>query len=95
MPFLMYRNNDLGLQSSSYPCILGSALNEYRINTSVIIYYINKSKAMAILILHNLGYILKCCFPYVTNNHAWPAFPIFLNDQRTSKDKTWQHLNKI
>ena len=50
---------------------------------------------MTILISHSLGYILKCCFPYVTNNHAWPAFPIFLTDQRTSKDKTWQHLNKI
>ena len=74
MPFLMYRDNDSGLRPSSYPYILGMALNEYRINTSVIIYYINNPKPMTILILHNLGYILKCCFPYVTNNHVWPAF---------------------
>ena len=38
MPFLMYRNNDSGLRPSSYPYILGRALNEYRINTSVTIY---------------------------------------------------------
>ena len=38
MPFLMYRDNDSGLRPSSYPYILGRALNEYRINTSVTIY---------------------------------------------------------
>ena len=38
MPFLMYRDNDSGLWPSSYPYILGRALNEYRINTSVTIY---------------------------------------------------------
>ena len=38
MPFLMYRDNDSGLRPSSYPYILGRALNQYKINTSVIIY---------------------------------------------------------
>ena len=73
MPFLIYRDNDSGLRPSSYPYILGRALNEYRINTSVIIYYINNPKPMTILILHDLGYFSKCCFPYETNNHVWPA----------------------
>ena len=41
MPFLMYRDNDSGLRPSSYPYILGRALNEYRINTLVIIYIIH------------------------------------------------------
>ena len=34
----MYRDNDLGLQPKSYPYILGRALNQYKINTSVTIY---------------------------------------------------------
>ena len=38
MPFLMYRDNDSGLRPSSYPYILGRALNQYKINTAVIIY---------------------------------------------------------
>ena len=46
MPFLMYRDNDSGLRPSSYPYILGRALNEYRINTSVIIYYITLPRAV-------------------------------------------------
>ena len=36
----MYRDNDSGLRPSSYPYILGRALNEYRISTSVTIYYV-------------------------------------------------------
>ena len=40
MPFLMYRDNDPGLRPSSYPYILGKALNEYKINTSAIIYIV-------------------------------------------------------
>ena len=42
MPFLMYRDNDSGLVLSSYPYILGRALNENKINTSVIIYTLLK-----------------------------------------------------
>ena len=38
MSFLKYRDNDSGLWPSSYPYILGRALNQYRINTSVTIY---------------------------------------------------------
>ena len=34
----MYRDNDSGLRPSSYPYILGRALNQYKINTSVTIY---------------------------------------------------------
>ena len=34
----MYRDNDSGLRPSSYPYILGRALNEYRIKTSVTIF---------------------------------------------------------
>ena len=37
----MYRDNDSGLRPSSYPYILGRALNQYKINTSVIIYILN------------------------------------------------------
>ena len=35
MPFLMYRDNDLGLWPSSYPYILGRALNHYKIKPAV------------------------------------------------------------
>ena len=41
MPFLKYRDNVSGLRPSSYPYILGRALNQNNINTSVIIYIIN------------------------------------------------------
>ena len=41
MPFLMFRDNDSGLRPSAYPYILERALNEYIINTSVTIYYLN------------------------------------------------------
>ena len=41
MPFLKYRDNDSCLRPSSYPYILGRALNQYRINTSVTIYILN------------------------------------------------------
>ena len=34
----MYRDNDSGLRPSSYPYLLGRALNQYKINTSVTIY---------------------------------------------------------
>ena len=43
MPFLMYRDNDSGLRPSSYPYILGRALNQYKINTAVIIYILDTS----------------------------------------------------
>ena len=39
----MYRDNDSGLRPSSYPYILGRALNEYRIKTSVTIYIVEIS----------------------------------------------------
>ena len=42
MPFLKYRDNDSGLRPSSYPYILGRALNQYRINTSVTIHILNR-----------------------------------------------------
>ena len=35
MPFLGYRDNDLGLRPSSYPYILGRALNHYKIKPAV------------------------------------------------------------
>ena len=35
MPFLMYRDNDSGLQPSSYPYILRRALNLYKIKPTV------------------------------------------------------------
>ena len=39
----MYRDNDSGLWPSSYPYVIGRALNEYRINSSVTIYYLDHS----------------------------------------------------
>ena len=35
MPFLKYRDNDLGLRPSSYPYILERALNHYKIKPAV------------------------------------------------------------
>ena len=35
MPFLKYRDNDSGLRPSSYPYILGRALNHYKIKPAV------------------------------------------------------------
>ena len=42
MPLLMYRDNDSGIRPSFFPYILGRALNQYRINTSVTIYIFNQ-----------------------------------------------------
>ena len=44
MPLLIYRDNDSGLRPLSCLCILGRALNEYKIDISVVIYYIEQQK---------------------------------------------------
>ena len=41
MPFLPYRDNDLGLWPSSYPYILGRALKHYKVKPAVSICIIN------------------------------------------------------
>ena len=55
----MYRDNDSGLRPSSYPYILGRALNEYRINTSVIIYLLNNTWKLIDLYQHNRNIEIK------------------------------------
>ena len=49
MPFLEYRDNDSGLQPSSYPYILGRELNLYKIKPAVSICIINQSRASEVL----------------------------------------------
>ena len=55
MPFLMYKDNDSDLLPSSYPCILGRALNQYRINTSVTIYIIVCIYYFELAIMYNVN----------------------------------------
>ena len=43
MPFLKYRDNDSGLRPSSYPYILGRALNHYKIKPAVSICIVKHS----------------------------------------------------
>ena len=70
MPFLMYRDNDSGLRPSSYPYILGRALNEYRINTSVPIYSMGYRPSYVIIVSLKL-YSYSSKLPQVLHVHLW------------------------
>ena len=58
MPFLEYRDKDSGLRPSSYPYILGRALHQYKINTSVTIYLFDSY--FCIICNTNRTFICKC-----------------------------------
>ena len=66
MPFLEYRDNDSGLRPSSYPYILGRALNHYKIKPTV---------SICILIYNGLFYVK---FSHLANavlkNAIYPRF---------------------
>ena len=64
MLFLMYRDNDSGLRPSSYPYILGRALNQYRINTSVTIYILIICRYVQIGMIVDTTCCCCCCYCY-------------------------------
>ena len=52
MPFLIYRDNDSGLRPSSYPYILGRALNHYKIKPTVSICIIRDEDEAAVALVN-------------------------------------------
>ena len=49
MPFLKYRDNDSGLQPSSYPYILGRASSHYKMKPTVFICIIHSRKCSLVM----------------------------------------------